>query len=58
MWSRQSDRVDLPDTLMKTLVFADPNSVSNIINLLVLGCTLRATFAEEERRTFLYVTAK
>jgi len=26
MWFRQSDTVDLPDTLMKSLVSADPDS--------------------------------
>ena len=49
MWSRQSDRADLPDTLMKSLVSADPDSFPNIIILLVLGSTLPATSAEAER---------
>jgi hypothetical protein len=47
MRSRQSDRADLPDTLMKSLVSADPDSFPNIRILLVLGCTL---LAEVERR--------
>ena len=41
MWSRQSDRVDLPDTLMKSLVSTDPDSFPNIRILLVFECTLR-----------------
>jgi len=49
MWSRQSDRADLPNTLMKSLVSADPDSFPNIRILLVLGCTLLATSAEAER---------
>ena len=49
MRSRQCDRADLPDTLMKSLVSADPDSFPNIIILLVLGCTLFATSAEAER---------
>ena len=49
MWSRQSDRADLPDTLKKSLVSADPDSFPNNIILLVLGCTLLATSAETER---------
>ena len=49
MRSRQSDRADLPDTLMKSLVSADPDSFPNIRILLVLGCTLLATSAEAER---------
>jgi len=44
MWSRQSTNADLPDTLMKSLVFADPDSFPKIIILLVLGCTLLAAF--------------
>ena len=48
MWSRQSDNADLPDTLMKSLISADPDSFVNIRILLVLGCTLLATSAEAE----------
>jgi len=40
MWPRESDRFGLLDTLMKSLVSADPDCFSNIIILLVLGCTL------------------
>jgi len=47
MWSRQSDRVDLSDTFMKSLVSADPNPFLNIIILLVLACT-PVTSAEAE----------
>jgi hypothetical protein len=46
MRSRQSDRADLPDTLMKSLVSANPDSFPNIRILLVLGCIL---LAEVER---------
>ena len=50
MWSRQSDRADLPDTLTKSLVSAGPDSFPNIRILLVLGCTLLiATFVEAGR---------
>ena len=42
-------RADLPDTLMKSLVSADTDFCSNIIILVVLGCTLLATSAEAER---------
>jgi len=49
MWSRQSDRDDLPDTLMKCLVSADSDSFPNIRILLVLACTLHVTSAEAER---------
>jgi len=47
MWSRQSVRADLPDTLMKSLVSADTDSFPNIRILLVLGCTLPATVEAE-----------
>jgi len=46
----QSDRADLPDNLMTSVVSADPDSFPNIRNLLVLGCTLFTTTAEVERR--------
>ena len=49
IWSRQSDRADLPDTLIKSLVSADPDSFPKIIILLVLGCTLLVTSAWAER---------
>jgi len=49
MWSRKSDAADLPVTLMKSLVFADPNSFPNIRIWLVLACTLLVTSAEAER---------
>jgi len=50
MWSRQSDRADLSETLIKSLVSADPDSFPNIRNtVLVLEFTLRATSAEAER---------
>ena len=49
MWSKQSDRADLPDTLMKSLVFGDPDSFPNI--LMVLGCTL-LTISAEALRSF------
>ena len=49
MWSRQSDSADLPDTLMNSLVFADPDTFPNIIILLVLECTLPVTSAEAGR---------
>ena len=52
MWSRQCDRADLPDTLMKSFVSADPDSFPNIIILLVLRCTLLATSAEQLKRSF------
>ena len=48
MWSKQSDTADLPDTLMKSLVSADPDSFPNITILLILGCTLLGTSAETE----------
>ena len=50
---RQSVRTDLPDTLMKSLVSADPDYCPNIRILLVLGCTLPATSAEAERSLFV-----
>jgi len=53
MWSTQSDRADLPDTLMKALVSADPESFPNIKILPVLACTLPATSAEAERNFFV-----
>ena len=53
MWSRESDRADLPDTLMKSLVSADPDSFPNIIILLVFGCSLLATSAEAEHSFFV-----
>jgi len=40
MWSRQCDRADFPDTLMKSLAPAAPDCFPNIIVLLVLGFTL------------------
>jgi len=43
MLSRQSDRNDLHDTLMKSLLSTNRDSFRNIIILLVLGCTLLAT---------------
>jgi len=48
MWSRQSDRADLPDTstLVKSLVSSDPDFFPKIRNLLVLACTLFATSSE------------
>jgi len=49
IWSRQTDKADLPDTLMKYLVSADPDSFPNIRILLVLGCTLLAASTKEER---------
>ena len=49
MRSRQSDRADLPDTLMKSLVSADPDSFPNYKILPVLACTLPVTSAEAER---------
>jgi len=49
IWSSQSDRANLPDSLMKFLVSADPDSFPIIIILLVLVCTLVVTFAEVER---------
>ena len=49
MCSRQSDRADLPDTLMKSLVYADPDIIPSIIILLVLGYTLPTKSAEAER---------
>jgi len=36
-------QADLPDSLMKSLVSADPDSFQNIRILLVLGCTLLVT---------------
>ena len=36
MWSRQSDRVNLSDTLMNSIVSADLDSFPNIRILLVL----------------------
>ena len=45
----QSDWADLPNTLMKSLFSADPDSLPNIITLLVLICTLPATSPEVER---------
>jgi len=48
MWSKQSDRADLPDTLMKSLVSANRDSFPNVIILLGLGCTVLATSAEAE----------
>jgi len=48
MLTRQYDGADLPDTLLKSLVCADPDIFQNIIILLVLGCTLPATTAEAE----------
>ena len=50
MCSWQFNSAYLPDTLMKSLLSSDPDSFPNIIILLVLGCTLLATFAEAERR--------
>ena len=47
--SRQSDRVNLPDTSMKSLVSADPDIFPNFRILLELGCTLFATSADAER---------
>jgi len=49
MWSRQSDEADLPDTLMKSFVSEDPDLFLNIIILVILGCTLLATYAEAGR---------
>jgi len=49
MWSRQSDRADLPDIFMKSLVSADPDIFQNIRILPVLPCTLPATSTEAER---------
>ena len=40
IWSRQSDRADLPDTLMKSLASPDQDTFPNIIILLVLRCIL------------------
>jgi len=48
VWSKQSDKANLPDTLMKSLVSADPDSFPNIKIVLVLECTLLATSAEAE----------
>ena len=53
MWSRQSDEADLPDTLMKSFVSEDPDFFLNIIILVILGCTLLATYAETERSFFV-----
>ena len=36
VWSRQSDKADLLDTLIRSLVSADPDSFPNTRNLLVL----------------------
>jgi len=44
----QSDEADLLDTLMNSLVSADPDSFPNIILLLVLGSTILDTSAEAE----------
>ena len=49
MCSRQSVSADVPDTLMRSLVSADPDSFPNIKFLLVLGCTLLATSGEAGR---------
>ena len=53
MWSRQSDRADLTDTLMKSLVSTDPDSFPNIRILLVLACTQLATSAEAKHSLFV-----
>ena len=45
---RQSDRADLLDTLMESLVSADPDIFPNTIILLVLGYTLPARSPEAE----------
>ena len=43
------NRVNLPDTLIKSLVSADPNSFPNVRILLVLACTLPVTSADVDR---------
>jgi len=47
MWYRYSDMSELTNTLMKPLVYADTDSFPKIRILLVLGCTVLATSAEQ-----------
>ena len=53
MWSRQSDRDDLPDTSTKFVVSADSDIFPNIRILLVLVCNLPVTSAEAARTFFV-----
>jgi len=53
MWSRQSDRADLHDILIKPLVSADPDILPNIRILMLSGCNLPAIPAEAQRSFFV-----
>ena len=51
--SRKSDEADLPGSIIKSLISADPDCIPNIRLLLLLWCTVPITYAEAEHSLYV-----